>query len=184
MFLGARRRVGLPELHRADFERVLQEAPERTTFILFDGGSAEERLAARALADAQSAHAAKLRAFRAPAGEFADYVEAQTRARRAFDTYDFQRRPCLGVYRGGRLLTTFSPRRVFFDPRLQLREARTQLEICIEKFCYYDPQLVREQTNIAEAMKHEAQQREQREAAGGDGPRPAAGPAGGSGERD
>lgn len=182
MILRARGRAKLPELRRTAFERVLREPAGPFTFILFDGGNEDERLTAEALAAAQPVHADRMRVFRAPAAEFADYIDQQTAAKKAYDAYDFQRRPCVGVYRDGRLITTFSPRKVFYDPRQQARETREQLEIFIRKFCAYDPQNVREQTNIAEAMKHEAEARAKPAAAKetvarGAGAKPAAGAA-------
>lgn len=160
MRLGARPSSRLPELRRGDFDRVVKQGPVVTTFVLFDGGTVQDRSMAAALAAAQQAHPDRVRAFVVQAADYASYIDETMAARRAFDTYDFSRRPCVALYRGGHLVTTFSPRSVFGDARLQARELRAQLDICISKFCDYDPGSVRDQTNIAEAMKHEVRERE------------------------
>lgn len=149
-----RRQAALPAVARSDFEsRVLGDEGPYTTFVLFDRGSEEDRYAEQALADAVRQHGDRIRAFRADAREFQDYFRDLMERRREFDTYDFNRWPVVGVYRKGRLLTTFNPRRVFYTPQHQVREVREQLEIFLEKMVYYDPSRVREQTNLEVAQK-------------------------------
>jgi hypothetical protein len=168
--LGARQ-AGLPTVAREEFQRrVLEEQPDVTTFVLFDRGTEEDRITQDALADAVRRHAGRMRAFRADARAFASYFQELQAGRRDFDSFDFNRWPAVGVYRRGRLLTTFNPRRVFYLPKLQAREVREQLDVFLTKMVYYDPSKVREQTNLEVVQKEHGE----KEPAGSREPRPEA----------
>ena len=129
-------------------EGRMPAVPPQTTLVLFDRGTPDDRRLAGVLAAAAADHPDHLRAVAVPAGEVLPRLEAWQQGRRAFDTFDFRRWPSVGVFRLGRLVTTFHPRRVFFIERLQEREEREQIEIFLSKMVYYDPAKVKEQKNI------------------------------------
>jgi hypothetical protein len=119
-----------------------------TVLVLFDRGTPDDARTARVLAAVAGEHRDRVRAASVPAEPLLPRLQSWQERRRAYDTYDFRRWPAVGVFRGGRLITTFHPRRVFFDDRLQEREEREQLEIFLSKMVYYDPAQVKEQKNL------------------------------------
>jgi hypothetical protein len=146
----------LKPLRKAQLQAtVLQGDPNISYLVLFDGGTPEDRWTEEALAAAEHAHPDRIRAFKAPLRDFLDDFAAMEANRREVDTFNFRRLPIVGLYRRGRLITTFNPRRVYFDPKLQAREVRSQLEIFLRKLVFYDPARVREQTNLEVAGKAE-----------------------------
>ena len=124
------------------------EAPPMTLLVLFDRGAPAERRLARVLAAAAAEHADRLQALAVTAADALPRLEQWQQGRRAVDTFDFRRWPAVGVFRRGRLVTTFHPRHVYFIDRLQEREEREQLEIFLAKMVYYDPARVKEQKNL------------------------------------
>jgi hypothetical protein len=158
------RRLGLPEWTAAEFEALLAPpeggAPEEpdakaraaaeapVALVLFDRGTEDDVRLAGAVADVAAAHAGRLRAGRVAAATVQERLAKWQAARRAYDTFDFQRWPAVGVLREGRLVTTFHPRRVFFPDPLQEREEREQLEIFLAKMVFFDPARVKEQKSL------------------------------------
>lgn len=124
------------------------EGTARTTLVLFDRGTAEDRRMAGVLTAAAAEHGDRVDAVSVAATEVLPRLQSWQEGRRAVDSFDFQRWPAVGVFRRGRLVTTFHPRRVFFADTLQEREDREQLEIFLGKMVYYDPAKVKEQKNI------------------------------------
>jgi|GEM_PF-5035557 len=123
-------------------------APPQTTLVLFDRGTDEDRRMAAVLTAAAADHADRLRVASVSASDVLPRLESWQEARRALDSFDFRRWPAVGVFRRGRLVTTFHPRRVFFAEPLQQREEREQVETFLAKMVYYDPAKVKEQKNI------------------------------------
>lgn len=124
------------------------EAPGETLLVLFDRGSPEDRRLERVLAQGVVVHRGRLRAVQVSVAGLQDQFERWQSQRHAYDTYDFGRWPAVGVFRGGRLITTFHPRSVFRDARLQEREELEQLQIFVSKMVDYDPAQVKEQKNF------------------------------------
>ncbi len=122
--------------------------PEETLLALFDRGTVEDRRLARVLATSAGRHADRVRAVGVPAAGLQEQVRRWGDARRSFDSFDFQRWPVVGLFRSGQLITTFHPRLVFPDDRLQEREEDEQLEIFLAKMVYYDPSQVKVQKNF------------------------------------
>ena len=122
--------------------------PEETLLALFDRGTAEDRRLARVLATSAGRHADRLRVVGVPAAGLREQIRHWGEARRSFDSFDFQRWPVVGLFRFGQLITTFHPRLVFPDDRLQEREEAEQLEIFLAKMVYYDPAQVKAQKNF------------------------------------
>jgi hypothetical protein len=123
-------------------------APAETYLILFDRGTEDDRRLARVLAQAAAQHADRVRAYRIPVEALSEHIARWERERRAYDSYTFRFWPVVGVFRRGRFLTTFHPRLVFYDRRLQEREEAEQLEIFLSKLVYYDPAQVKVQKNL------------------------------------
>ncbi len=128
--------------------RAAVAARERAVFVLFDRGTPDDARCGRALAAVAAGHADRVRAVRVAEPEVRARLDAWRASRRAYDTYDFDRWPAVGVFRGGHLVTTFHPRRVFFPEPLQEREEREQLEIFLAKMVYFDPAQVKEQKSL------------------------------------
>lgn len=124
------------------------EAPAETVFVLFDRGTADDARIARALAAVAERHRGRVGAATAAAEPLLPRLQQWQDARRAYDTFDFRRWPAVGVFRAGRLITTFHPRHVFFADDLQEREEREQLEIFLSKMVYFDPAQVKEQKSL------------------------------------
>lgn len=122
--------------------------PADTVLLLFDRGGPDDARLARVLAAAAAAHRDRVRAGAVSAEAVRPRLQAWQEKRRAYDTFDFTRWPAVGVFRGGRLITTFHPRRVFFAEALQAREEREQIEIFLAKLVYYDPAAVKEQKSL------------------------------------
>jgi len=122
--------------------------PEPTVLLLLDRGTADDRRLERVLAATAALHPDRLQVAAAPADAVAARLRALQDGRRAFDSFDFDRWPAVAVLRGGRLVTTFHPRRVFFPEALQEREEREQVEIFLSKMVYYDPAKVKEQKSL------------------------------------
>lgn len=131
----------------ADGQEVVA-ASGKTFLVLFDRDTPEDRRLAGILAAIAAERADRLRALAVPAEEVLSRLQAWQQGRRAYDTFDFTRWPAVGVFRRGRLVTTFHPRHVFFIDRLQEREEREQLEIFLAKMVDYDPASVKEQKNL------------------------------------
>lgn len=132
----------------ADAAGEAPPAPPVTTLVLFDRGTPDDQRTAAVLAAAATEHADRLRAAAVPATDALPRLQAWQDARRSVDSFDFRRWPAVGVFRRGRLVTTFHPRQVFFPGRLQEREEREQLEIFLAKMVYYDPAQVKEQKGL------------------------------------
>ncbi len=147
----ARETLAPERLSREQFEALLSEAgaagPE-TTLVLVDRGAPEDARMARVLASVGADHRDRVRVAAVPADAVLGRLEDWQAHRRVYDTFDFRRWPAVLVVRGGRLVTTFHPRHVFFEQRLQEREEREQMEIFLAKMVYYDPAQVKEQKNL------------------------------------
>ncbi len=129
-------------------EGSTEVGPPLTTLVLFDEGTSEDLRLAGVLASAAADHADRVRAAVVRASDLRSHLESWEAHRSAVHTCDFSQRPVVGVFRRGRLLTTFRPRPVFFAESLQRREDREQLEIFLEKLVYFDPAKVKEQKTI------------------------------------
>ncbi len=125
------------------------EGSEISTLLLLDRGQPDDARLARVLAAAAQEHPDRLRAARVDAREILPRLQAWQAARKAVDSFHFGLWPVAALFRGGRLITTFHPRRVFFDDRLQEPEERAQLEVFLGKMVFYDPSQVKEQKNLA-----------------------------------
>lgn len=126
-----------------------QEASSgQTVLVLFDRGTPEDRRLEGSLAAVAAGHSDRVRAAAVPAEAVLPRLQAWEAGRRAVDTFSFDRWPAVGVFRQGRLITTFHPRRVFFAEPLQAREDGEQLEIFLQKMVYFDPARVKEQKNV------------------------------------
>jgi hypothetical protein len=149
--------VTLPDLKpltRATFTRdVLGAEDDLSYFVLFQSGDPWDGATEEALAEAAHAHPDKIRAFSAKFGDFAAEFQKLESERKDIDTFNFRRAPVVGLYRHGRLITTFNPRRVFYIDRQQEREIRSQLDIFLRKMVFFDPSKVREQVNLEVADK-------------------------------
>jgi hypothetical protein len=147
----------LKPISRAGFVRDVLGGEDGVSYlVLFASGDAFDRATEQALAEAQHEHAGRLRAFRAAYADFADEFARLEAERKDIDTFNFMRAPVVGLYRGGRLITTFNPRRVFFIEKQQAREIRSQLHIFLSKMVFFDPAKVREQVNLEVADKKPA----------------------------
>jgi hypothetical protein len=121
--------------------------------VLFTSGDPMDRDTEHALAEAQHSHPDRVRAFKAKYADFAEEFARLEAERKDIDTFNFRRAPVVGLYRRGRLITTFNPRRVFYADRQQAREIRSQLDIFLRKMVFFDPSKVREQVNLEVADK-------------------------------
>lgn len=119
-----------------------------TLLVLLDHGTAADQLLAGVLAQAAAAHSDRVQAAAVAADQLQAELQAWQEKRGALNTYDFAQVPLAAVFRRGRLVTTFHPRQVFFNERLQRREAQEQLEIFLAKMVYYDPARVKLQKNL------------------------------------
>lgn len=148
----ARGGEALQRLASDQIEALVRPAQEGadgpTTFVLADRGTADDARVARVLQEAAGDHSDRVKVAAAPADLLVARLQAWQEHRRAFDTFDFRRWPAVLVFRGGRLVTTFHPRHVFFAEKLQQREEREQLEIFLSKMVYFDPTKVKEQKNL------------------------------------
>ncbi len=144
----------LKPLSRAAFtQNVLAGADGISHLVLFVSGDPHDAATEQALAEAQHEHPDRVRAFKATYADFADEFARLEAERKDIDTYNFKRAPVVGLYRGGRLITTFNPRRVFYIEKQQAREVRSQLAIFLRKLVYFDPSKVRDQVNLEVADK-------------------------------
>lgn len=148
-----------PELRRLDPAGFVRDFIQRTeapdapdqewTLVLFDRGQPEDDRLGRALVRAAKAHPDRVRVAAVEAQPLVDHLRAWQENRQAVDSLTFTRWPVAGLFHGGRMVTTFHPRQVFFPERLQEQEDSSQLEIFIEKMVYYTPEAVKEQKNLA-----------------------------------
>ena len=149
-----------PELRRLDPASFVREfvaqteppapdaAGQEWTLVLFDRGQPEDARLGRALARAAQAHPDRVRVAAVQAQALVDHLRAWQDGRQAVDSLTFTRWPVAGLFHGGRMVTTFHPRLVFFPERLQEQEDASQLEIFIHKMVYYAPEAVKEQKNL------------------------------------
>ncbi len=154
---GVERPAGLEPWSAADLEQRALNAPAQddagaddgvTLLALFDRGLAEDARFGRSLASVAKAHAGRVRAVVVPADDVRGRMETWEAGRRAFDSFDWQHWPLAGVFRHGRLITSFHPRHLFFQEQLQEREEREQLEIFLDKMAFFDADRVKEQKNL------------------------------------
>ena len=143
----------LPQLDADQIEGLVRPAEEAagepvTTLVLVDRGTDEDRRMAGALQSIEAEHRDRVRAAAVRADLILPRLQAWQEHRRAFDTFDFRRWPAVLLFRGGRLLTSFHPRQVFFEEKLQVREDIEQLNIFLSKMVYFDPAKVKEQKNL------------------------------------
>jgi hypothetical protein len=144
----------LKPLSRAAFTQNVLGGDDGVSYlVLFTSGDPFDAATEQALAEAQHEHHDRVRAFKATYAEFADEFARLDAERRDIDTFNFRRAPVVGLYRGGRLITTFNPRRVFYIEKQQAREIRSQLAIFVRKLVYFDPAKVRDQVNLEVADK-------------------------------
>ena len=144
----------LRPLSRASFAQTVLGGEDGISYlVLFVSGDPHDAATEQALAETQQEHPDLIRAFKADYADLADEFARLEAERRDIDTYNFTRAPVVGLYRSGRLITTFNPRRVFFIEKQQAREVRMQLAIFIRKMVFFDPAKVREQVNLEVAGK-------------------------------
>lgn len=149
VFVVPARKEILPRLSASDFAEAVEQAKsEQAVFLLLLGGSHVDSLVERGIARVVDQHRDKVRVYAAPAGEFTDRIEAWHNGRRTYDTFSFDRLPVMAFFRGGKLLTTFRPREVFFIEKLQEREVAEQFELFLDKMVFFDPEQVKEQKNL------------------------------------
>ena len=161
---GVARLAGMAQWSAADLERqALSPTVEDvhgadedgvTLLALFDRGLPEDARLARSMAAAAAAHAGRVRVVAVPAEEMREHLQTWEAGRRAFDSFDWQHWPLAGVFRNGRLITSFHPRLLFFNDGLQEREEREQLDIFLEKMVYFDAAKVKEQKNLELESRH------------------------------
>lgn len=165
-------------LDRASFLREVAGADDDLSYlVLFETGGPDEAATRAALAAAGNAHPERIRVFRAPFAGFREEFAKMEAERKDIDSFNFRRAPVVGLYRQGRLVTTFNPRRIFYIPKQQAREVHDQLAIFLNKMVFFDPGKVREQVNLEVAKKtaeHQAKEAA-KPAAAGAGAAPAGG---------
>ncbi len=152
---GTAKLAGMRRWSVADLEREALTPPAEgaqdegvTILALFDRGLPEDARLGRSLLAAAEAHAGRVRAVALPADAVRERLQTWDSGRRAFDSFDWRLWPVVGVFRHGRLITSFHPRHLFFDERLQEREDREQLEIFLDKMVFFDASKVKEQKNL------------------------------------
>lgn len=150
----AQKRSSVQAIANANFDEVIGGAPaDQSIFVLFTAAPGEDEFE-QALAPVVERHRDRVRLYKARAEEFRERIASWQSARRAYDTYCFDRLPTLGLFRGGKLLTTFTPRLVFYIDKLQRREAAEQFEIFLQKMVYFDPDSVKVQKNLPLEAHH------------------------------
>ncbi len=149
----AQKRLSVQTIANTQFDEVVGgAAAEQSIFVLFTVGPEDEL--EQALAPVVERHRGRVRLYKASAEEFRERIARWQAARRAYDSYSFDRLPTIGLFRGGKLLTTFRPRQVFYIDKLQRREAAEQFEIFLQKMVYFDPDTVKEQKNLPLEAHH------------------------------
>lgn len=138
MAVGTRGAAGIQRLSRENFQSEVLEA-EGTVLVIFQRNETDGSQFFGVLEKVRQEVAPDVRMVRALTSDFEDLIR-EWKANRGYQTYDLDNLPAMGLFRQGRLITTFNPRMVSRERGVIDSKVGLQFKRFLDKFIHYDPE--------------------------------------------